>query len=620
MSFYDYSKFKVRIAPDSGKRQGLAVGDIVRRDYTDKERMRYSLMAVLETGADIVEGPDGKELSSPYFVGALLEGDEPREGELLDFVRLTSLTDPCRSGALYLTGSDGDSPYMDVIDGMAAERSLCRPEGLGEEGYGYIGTGQAEVSYSESEGSVFRAFTIVKKDIQTSGDIGIRQVLPATLDHPRRVAVSFRAKAGKPMAGVPIRIGYSDGSQSDGAATFDVRPQWDYHLLLVTIDYPPTVERVLQIGLAGHLTDQGDTFSIADLNVVALDDLSDYASAAKARVGRITGIADPLFGVLDGYGAYFQNLYATRNVSVAGTLTAGDADGFASTFYVGRIHKNAFRNSLNPKFTTGVEDGTSLPPAGIGRTFALPAGETIVECQHEQWAQAHEGKRYCFSFWACSELPQTLTVLYGGKAVGTVEAAAAWQRHSLRLRIVHDAGQPVRLGLSALQPWEFTGPQLEAGDRATLYQPTDDTLDETDGYGAWFNKGGIGGTIQNPLLKLEPDGSIRSAGGSFVIHADGTGYFAGGKLKWDSEHVVLEDLAIDWEEVAGHMPKPVTLRASVSSNQPLTQVYTRETGGNFPNWAASPYLVLTPSLLVSTFGQADQIAEIASGGGKTGSR
>lgn len=614
MSFYDYSKFKIRIAPDSGKRQGLEVGDIVRRQYTDGGRTRYSLMAVLETGTDTVEGPDGTSLSSPYFIGALVDGDEPREGELLDFVRLTSLTDPSRSGALYLTGSDGDSPYMDVIDGMAVQRSLCRPEGMGEDGYGYTGAGQVEVSYSESEGSVFRVFTIVKKDIQTGEDIGIRQVLPATLDHPRRVAVSFRAKAGKPMGGVPIRIGYSDGTQSDGAATFDVRPQWDYHLLLVTIDYPPTVERVLQIGLAGHLTDQGDTFSVADLNVVALDELSDYGSATKGRVGRITGIADPLFGVLEGYGAYFQNLYATRNVSVAGTLTAGDGDGFASTFYAGRIHKNVLRNSLNPKFTTGVTEGTSVPPAGIGKTFNMPAGETMLECQNEQWAQAHEGKRYCFSFWAYSEAAQTLSVRYGDKVIGTVEASPSWQRHSLRLRILCEAGQPMQVGLTAPQPWVFTSPQLEAGNHATLYQPTDGVLDETEGYGAWFNKGGIGGTIQNPLLKLEADGSIRSAGGSFVINADGTGYFAGGKLKWDREQIVLEDLTIDWEQVAGHMPKSVTLRASVSSNQPLTQIYGRDTNSNNPNWAISPFLVLTPSLLVSTFGQADQITVVASEG------
>ena len=99
-----------------------------------------------------------------------------------------------------------------------------------------------------------------------------------------------------------------------------------------------------------------------------------------------------------------------------------------------------------------------------------------------------------------------------------------------------------------------------------------------------------------------------------MINADGTGYFAGGKLKWDREQIVLEDLTIDWEQVAGHMPKSVTLRASVSSNQPLTQIYGRDTNSNNPNWAISPFLVLTPSLLVSTFGQADQITVVASEG------
>jgi hypothetical protein len=56
----------------------------------------------------------------------------------------------------------------------------------------------------------------------------------------------------------------------------------------------------------------------------------------------------------------------------------------------------------------------------------------------------------------------------------------------------------------------------------TPYQATDEALSYTDDYGAWFNKGGIGGTIQNPLLRLNEDGSIVSRDGSFVIHPDGT--------------------------------------------------------------------------------------------------
>ena len=79
-------------------------------------------MVVVETGIDAI---DGKE--SPYFIGALLDGDEPKSGELLDFVRITSLTNTDRCGAMYLTASDSDAPYMDIIDGMATERSLCYP-------------------------------------------------------------------------------------------------------------------------------------------------------------------------------------------------------------------------------------------------------------------------------------------------------------------------------------------------------------------------------------------------------------------------------------------------------------------------------------------------------------
>ena len=105
MSEYICPKYKIRIDPDSHKTQGLQAGDIVRRQYVARDRSVYSLMAVLESGVDVISGKD-----SPYFVGALLEGDEPCSGELLDFVRLTSLCDLSRSGALYLTATDDQAP------------------------------------------------------------------------------------------------------------------------------------------------------------------------------------------------------------------------------------------------------------------------------------------------------------------------------------------------------------------------------------------------------------------------------------------------------------------------------------------------------------------------------
>ena len=126
MALYEYSRFKIRIDPGSKKRQGLHAGDVVRRQYADGAQTFYSLMVVLATGEDSVLLSDGIHASSPFFIGALIEGDEPRDGELLDFVRLTSLTDERRSGAMYLTASDEEAPYMDVIDGMGTERSLPR--------------------------------------------------------------------------------------------------------------------------------------------------------------------------------------------------------------------------------------------------------------------------------------------------------------------------------------------------------------------------------------------------------------------------------------------------------------------------------------------------------------
>lgn len=123
MSLYKYARYKVLLDPESHKTQGLQVGDVVRRQYFDGKNLIYSLMIVLQTGIDTVLDKTGKELESSYFIGALIEGDEPVNGELLDFVRTTNLFNADRSGALYLTASDSEAPFMDIIDGMAFENS-----------------------------------------------------------------------------------------------------------------------------------------------------------------------------------------------------------------------------------------------------------------------------------------------------------------------------------------------------------------------------------------------------------------------------------------------------------------------------------------------------------------
>ena len=206
MSVFHYPKYKIRIDPDSDKTQGLQTGDIVRRQYAGRERSVYSLMAVLETGVETVGNRE-----APYFVGALLDGDEPQNGELLDFVRITNLFDSTRSGALYLTASDSEAPYMDVIDGMATERSLCYPGMAGgipdipdKSRYAVSGDGLA-ADYRAADAEASRIVRLTRTVPSSDGTpFGLKQTLEESVGHPERLLVSFKVRASKELADIPI--------------------------------------------------------------------------------------------------------------------------------------------------------------------------------------------------------------------------------------------------------------------------------------------------------------------------------------------------------------------------------------------------------------------------------
>lgn len=561
MTLYKYSRFKIRIAPASRKRQGLRTGDVVHRQYMDGTQTFYSLMVVLTTGEDPVPLPDGTQASSPYFIGALIEGDEPREGELLDFVRLTSLTEERRSGAMYLTASDGESPFMDVIDGMGTEHSLCRPASLAA--FGCSDNVTWSYHYTFSRGAATRILRITRSADPAVVTGGLQIPFSRTVSHPQRVVVSFRIRASKALSAVPLRFGYADGTETDGRDTVDATTGWQYRLSLVTVDFPAEYARVLAFDFTKHLG-QGDWCEVADLNVCLLEALSSFAGAAKIRIGRITGITDPLFGMLQGYGAYFQRLYATRDVHVAGTLTAGDGAGFGSTFYAGRIHKNCIIDSLNCAFTGTVVRLSSVTPTGIGKNILLPVTGGTLLCQKEAWTHKHAGECYCLSFWChCpSEEDTSLDILRGEQVIGSLVLPRAWQRVHVAFDIEHIAGEDLRIDFRTgpRAVWFFSCPQLEKGNTPTLYQPTDEVLNETDEYGAWFCRGGVGGTIQHPLLRLEPDGSIRAGNDSFVINPDGSGYFAGGRFRWDKDAIILQDVTIRWEDLDEDMREQIRPR------------------------------------------------------------
>lgn len=551
MAVFRYSKYKIRIDPDSGKTQGLQAGDIVRRQYAGRDHAVYSLMAVLETGVETVGDKE-----APYFIGALLDGDAPQNGELLDFVRVTNLFDNSRSGALYLTASDDEAPYMDVIDGMARERSLCYPEMAGgmadvpdKSKYTVLGD-CLEEEYRASEPEASRIVRLTRTARPSDGTaFGLKQTLEESVGHPERLLVSFKARASKALTGVPLSFGYTNGEKRDAEDTADMTPEWKYRLWVLTVEYPEQYVRSLLVDLSGHLTAEGDWCEVADLNIIRLSSLSAYAAATKARVGKVSGIVDPVFGVLDGYGAYFQNLYATRNVNIAGTLTAGDENGFSSTFYVGKIHKNVIPDSLSCAFSGAAEAGAETP-VGIGRSVRVTADSRLT-LQGADWRKVRIGRYYCFSLWIKSEEAGTVRLYQDEHLVGeiAVSVTGEWRRYRAAFPVRDSEALAMTLGITTSVPLLLTAPQLEAGRTATPYQATDGVLSYTEDYGAWFSKGGIGGTIQHPLLRLNEDGSISSRDDSFVINPDGTGHFASGRFKWNKESIELRDVTIRWENL-----------------------------------------------------------------------
>lgn len=554
MSVYSYERYKIRIAPDSHKTQGLQPGDIVRRQYIDRNESIYTLMAVIDSGVDVIEGRD-----SPFFIGALLDGDAPQNGELLDFVRTTSLSNPERSGALYLTASDTEAPYLDVVDGMATEQSLCYPtmgDGIldipDKTKYTCLGNEYLSLKYKQGDADALRIIHLCRNSIMLpeNSRFGLKQTIEEAVEHPERLLVSFRIRASKTLTGIPIQFGYTNGEKLDATDTVDAGTNWSYRLWVITVEYPRQYSRSLSLDLTGHLSTGGDWCEVGDLNIVRLSSVATFAGSTKSRVGKISGIIDPVYGQLEGYGAYFQRLYATKDVNISGTLTAGDKNGFSSTFYVGRIHKNVLINSLECGFSES-SDINDITPVGIGKAVQL-AGNSDLRVQTAEWREQHIGKAYCFSIWIKANKAGTISVYQDEHFLQDIDVndTGEWQRYKTVFPIHPSTGGDMNISFrNSPSGVCVTAPQLESGDIATPYQATDEILSYVEDYGAWFCKGGVGGTIQNPLLRFNEDGSISSCDGSFVINRDGTGHFANGRFRWTKDTIELRDFTIRWEDL-----------------------------------------------------------------------
>ena len=560
MAVFNYRKFKVLINADSPKVQGLRTGDIVRRLYFDGNSVVYTLMCVLNYGVEaIVDSVTERVSNRPYFIGALLEGDAPEDGQILDFIRVTNIFDSDRGGALYLNSLGQHHSYADVIGDIGRTCSMCWPTGMAvgpglDPSRQYVPNNNTNAEYIAAFDSNRRVCHIIgtrTSDPQGS-TVGIRQEFYQNVAEGDKVIISYKVKAGREIEALATFSSFGAVGEPP-SESFTVSDEWTYMLHVVSVENPGSLLRTFGLSFEGFLG--SDDIWIAGLNIIPLSSLSSFSENSLARIGRIEGIRDIVFGKTKGHGTHFRRMFATGASHVSGTLTPGDANGFGSTFYAGRIHRNAFINSIEPTFVGNVPTSDEVSdPTGTSLVHKLNGVAATMVAQSALWLANRVGLEYSFSFWAYANKACEISIRQNGTLVGTVEIGESdvskWLRLGLSFNLVPAAqgGDGLMLNINpsfnqlqlddrGVDVMYVTAPQLEIGGTVTQYQPTDDVLDYTDEFGAWFNRGGLGGTIQNPLLKLNADGngSIGAMGNSVMIRPDGSGHIAQENISWDEE-------------------------------------------------------------------------------------
>jgi len=523
-----YRKFKVKLAADSRVTQGLKFGDVVLRQYFDAPNLFYTLMYVLETGEDTVI-IDGENKTQKWFIGALIDGDEPRTGEVLDFARITSLNDDDRMGAVYITAVDDESPYIDVIDKIGSEQALNFPTRIGEptaisKHLFSVYPSTTTIAGIFKDPDVTRTFRAGRISLSPSDTRILIPTLRGKNYDDDEFLIVYQAQASR-AGSFTVSVANQDGSRSLFNETIDVGVNWKTFLHKFRVSDIHT-DSYFQIDLSG--LELNHSLEIGEFSIIPVKALSHWSQATKARFGKLTGIHDDVFGTLKDYGGYFQRLYATKDVNVAGTLTAGDANGFASTFYAGRISKNKAVNSLGYDFGTSAVVTADVSPVGIGDVWQNTSSPANYDFNTSTWLSDNVGKEITFSVYMKGLVGgEIVNVSIGNKPAteAPVTLTTEWVRYSFT-EVINNMPIP-RIVLQSSGNFLFSAPQVELGTKATLYQPTDEVLTEDSDFGAWMNRGGVGGTIQNPLLRFDASGNIIGRNGNFRINADGTAYFKG---------------------------------------------------------------------------------------------
>ena len=136
--------------------------------------------------------------------------------------------------------------------------------------------------------------------------------------------------------------------------------------------------------------------------------------------------------------------------------------------------------------------------------------------------------------------------------------------------------------------WFFSSPQFEKGNVPTLYQPTDDTLNETDEYGAWFCRAvwaARSSTLCCGWSRTVPSvpATIRSSSTPTAADTSPAAVSAGTK-----DSIILQDVTIRWEDLDEEMqeqmrPRFVTIEGGTVFHYPMPFQTICDPGGNPPD-------------------------------------
>lgn len=110
------TSYELTVDGDTNDYQPFAVGDIIRAQRVNLG----SGIQVWQSNMEVLSiSPGG---NAKKFVASLISGDAPAAG--MEFVRLGSSSDSSRRGTIYLTASDSNAPFIDILDGVTSHATF----------------------------------------------------------------------------------------------------------------------------------------------------------------------------------------------------------------------------------------------------------------------------------------------------------------------------------------------------------------------------------------------------------------------------------------------------------------------------------------------------------------